>query len=502
MSSLTKKDFDTYKVIKFLMIFTPFFLVLSINKHLDNDTYWIIKTGEYIFNNGIPEKDFLTIHTNMDIVCQQWLSSVIFYKIFTWFGEIGVIMLSAIMYIVIVALMYKLTYMISKNTFICALICIGASVEMATYTVTRPQIFTYTIILIELICLESYVKNSNWKYLIPLPILSVLEVNLHASMWTMPFIIMLPYLVNALPIKIKGKKLSCCKIVPLIIAVISMIGAGFITPYGVKGMSFIFTTSIGNKVNSSIMELAPITLELSNGRMLALIAAAILFYIYWLKKGTNNVPLRYHLLILGTMAMGLRYIKLFAYFLIAGLTVSSALVSDFKLKITEKFKDKKFNHVVGGEIIFFIVLLLFVAIFVSEVDIFNNTDNKENSRGLSDIQLLDEAVDVLDNEDRDDMVLFNDFNTGGYLEFRGYKTYIDPRADSFVLEANHDFDYLTESKKIQSGHIFYKDFIDKYDFTHFIIQKNLTPYLDTSLEHDDDYEKLFENEEYVIYKTK
>ena len=107
-----------------------------------------------------------------------------------------------------------------------------------------------------------------------------------------------------------------------------------------------------------------------------------------------------------------------------------------------------------------------------------------------------------DKEDRDDMVLFNDFNTGGYLEFRGYKTYIDPRADSFVLEANHDFDYLTESKKIQSGHIFYKDFIDKYDFTHFIIQKNLTPYLDTSLEHDDDYEKLFENEEYVIYKTK
>ena len=372
MSSLTKKDFDTYKVIKFLMIFTPFLLVLSINKHLDNDTYWIIKTGEYIFNNGIPEKDFLTIHTNMDIVCQQWLSSVIFYKIFTWFGEVGVIMLSAIMYIVIVALMYKLTYMISKNTFICALICTGASVEMATYTVTRPQIFTYTIILIELICLESYVKDSNWKYLIPLPILSVLEVNLHASMWTMPFIIMLPYLVNALPIKIKGKKLSCCKIVPLIITVFAMIGAGFITPYGIKGMSFIFTTSIGNKVNSSIMELAPITLELSNGRMLALIAAAILFYVYWLKKGTSNVPLRYHLLILGTMAMGLRYIKLFAYFLIAGLTVSSALVSDFKLKITEKFKDKKFNHVVGGEIIFFIVLLLFVAIFVNEVDIFND----------------------------------------------------------------------------------------------------------------------------------
>lgn len=105
--------------------------------------------------------------------------------------------------------------------------------------VTRPQVFTYCIILIELICLEKYIKDGKIKHLIALPILSVAVVNLHASMWTMLFIFLLPYLANALPIKIKGKSVSCCKILPLIITALIMIPCGMITPYGIKGLSFI-----------------------------------------------------------------------------------------------------------------------------------------------------------------------------------------------------------------------------------------------------------------------
>ena len=32
--------------------------LLFVNFSVDSDTYWIIKTGEYICNNGIPTKDF------------------------------------------------------------------------------------------------------------------------------------------------------------------------------------------------------------------------------------------------------------------------------------------------------------------------------------------------------------------------------------------------------------------------------------------------------------
>ena len=60
-----------------LIPFVPFLSVLWVKTSLDNDTYWIIKTGEYICKNGIPTKDFLTIHSNMDLVVQQWLSDII-----------------------------------------------------------------------------------------------------------------------------------------------------------------------------------------------------------------------------------------------------------------------------------------------------------------------------------------------------------------------------------------------------------------------------------------
>ena len=39
-----------------LIPFVPFLSVLWVKTSLDNDTYWIIKTGEYICKNGIPTK--------------------------------------------------------------------------------------------------------------------------------------------------------------------------------------------------------------------------------------------------------------------------------------------------------------------------------------------------------------------------------------------------------------------------------------------------------------
>ncbi len=63
--------------------------LLFVNFSVDSDTYWIIKTGEYICNNGIPTKDFLTMHSNMDLVVQQWLSDIIFYKLYSALGVIG-----------------------------------------------------------------------------------------------------------------------------------------------------------------------------------------------------------------------------------------------------------------------------------------------------------------------------------------------------------------------------------------------------------------------------
>ena len=65
--------------------------------------------------------------------------------------------------------------MMTNRRLVTTLVTLIANAYMiALCMVPRPQIFTYCIILIELIMLESYVRSGNFKYLIVLPFLSVL----------------------------------------------------------------------------------------------------------------------------------------------------------------------------------------------------------------------------------------------------------------------------------------------------------------------------------------
>lgn len=493
------KRLDTYRIIRALLYIGPFLMVAGVKRELDNDTYWIIKTGEYIANNGIPTKDILSFHTSMDLVIQQWLSSVIFYRLHQLLGVAGPVALAMLMFVVAIALMHRLTSIITDgNRVVSALVVFAVGAVLCRYAVTRPQIFTYVIVLTELIMLERYVRTGRWQYLIVLPVLSVLEVNLHASMWTMLFIVMMPYIANALPVKLFGKSISCCNIVPLILTAIAMVGTGLITPYGVKGMTFLFTTSVGDKLNGYITELTPITLSADSLYMIALVILGFVMYAYYLKAGRVDVPLRVHLMFLGTLAMGLKYYKLFPYFMIAGLSLGCALAADWRPRIIAKFSDPKFNALVGGEIIFFVLLFIAAGCMSDTLNV--GADEPTQAQYMACLQEMVDTIDA-DTQSTDDVVIYNGFNSGGYLEFRGYKAYIDARADSFIPEANHDYDYLTEYQMVKKGQIYYRDFVDRYDFTHLLIEKGDDDCLATALSHDDDYQQIGENDMFVLYKA-
>ena len=106
----------------------------------------------------------------------------------------------------------------------------------------------------------------------------------------------------------------------------------------------------------------------------------------------------------------------------------------------------------------------------------------------------------IDSNNVDELILFNGFNAGAYLEFKGYTTYIDPRADSFVKEANHEFDYLTEYSKIAKGEKNYKKVFDKYGFNYALVCRSSEKPLYINLKNDKDYELIFKNKNYAVFK--
>lgn len=491
-----------------LSIFVP---LLCMVFELDNDTYWIIKTGEEICKNGIPAKDFLTIHTDMDLVVQQWLSDVIFYKIYSVCGLTAVVLFKGVIYIIYALLIYKLCRIISNRKFIIPLFLLLVNVVMIRiFFVARPQIFSYCIILCELIALESYVKTGKIRRLFILPALSVLEVNLHASMWTMLFIIMLPYLANALPIKIKGKSIACCKILPLIISAAAMGVCGLVSPYGYKGLAFIFTTSIGNKVGSWIGELSPLYLN-SDSTDLVLLASMALVLIFYLFHKSGKTQIRYVLLTAGTALMMLKYTKLSPYFLISAYPVLLAYIDnlDFK-KLKPKFKgrkNKKGKKNMSKKLK--IAATAFIVIFAAGAICMLAYDNIADTRDYIASGGKDETITDIDNAvaamERDaenngkELTFFNSFNSGGYLEFLGYKTYIDPRADSFVKEANHDFDYLTEYRNVSTCKVYHQKVFDKYGFNYAIYEYEVSPALYTAMTNDSNCKEIYKGTDMVVF---
>jgi len=42
------------------------------------DTYFVMNLGRYVLENGFPYVDPFTIHENLQLVAQQWLSGIFF----------------------------------------------------------------------------------------------------------------------------------------------------------------------------------------------------------------------------------------------------------------------------------------------------------------------------------------------------------------------------------------------------------------------------------------
>jgi hypothetical protein len=86
---------------------------------------------------------------------------------------------------------------------------------------------------------------------------------------------------------------------------------------------------------------------------------------------------------------------------------------------------------------------------------------------------------------------YTGYNDGGYVEFRGYKPYLDPRGEVFLKKNNGKEDVLYEYIDMKNGKVKVEDFLAKYDFDYLLVRKNVDPFYDLDSE---EYETIFEDE--------
>ena len=187
---------------KLFLMFLLFIPCLFISTSLNNDIWFLLNSGRYVLNTGIPHIEPFTMHANLSFVMQQWLTATIFWFAYSNFGPAGLFFVVAVVYACIIFTLFKLCMRISENFFISFAVTMMTSVLISLFMITRPYIFSSLILALELYLLESFIQKRNPVYLAFLPILSILMINLHASMWPMLFVILIPYIIDSFHFKL------------------------------------------------------------------------------------------------------------------------------------------------------------------------------------------------------------------------------------------------------------------------------------------------------------
>ena len=476
-----KKSLNKYVCLS--LLFIPIFLTFTLEFAGECDIWFLLNHGRYVLNYGFPHVDFMSMHSNLHFVMQQWLSAVIFYGFYKLFGFIGVYFVVWISNLIIILLIYKLSIKISDSIFLSCIATVILSILLQISAITcRPFIFSFIIFLLLLYIMESYRKKKSniiW-YLV---LLSLFQVNLHASMWPVLFILLLPYLANYLYLFLKNKDKTIFK---LILIVFIMIMVGFINPYGLEAMTYSFRSYGVADINETIWEMNGLNLnsDLPYVRFFAFLNLFVLICtcsIFILSK--KKVEFYRLLLFFGTYMMALMNIRNVNLFFICSIPFCTDYIKD-KIKYKSEFS-----------INYKLLFCLFVIITIAYICLNNEKYVLSNS-----ITGQDKVLSYMEkNVDKNEPIYTVNTN-GGFIAFYGYKPYIDTRAEVYLKVNNKKEDIFHEFYLLMNGKLDYDSFLKKYNFKYLLVDKKEPMYRYLNSKYNKDYHLVYKNKKTYLYE--
>ena len=452
-------------------------------KTLQNDTFYTIKIGEHIIENGeIDMLDPFSWHENLEYTYPHWLYDVIIYLIYSIGGMTGIYISTCFFSIILGASIFLVNKKIAKNEIISFVITLLSMYLLKDYIAARAQLVTFILFIIEIYCIERLVDSKEKKCMIGLIILSVLIANLHVAVWPFTFVLYLPYIAEYIMAVIEEKiakkygkepsnngKITITKkdgTKLLIITLIICIFTGFLTPLGTVPYTYLIKTMQGN-TTQNINEHQPLVL-INDIDMICLIIA----YIALLLFSKNKISLT-DLLMLSGLTLLTFFSKRQAtmLILIGSIILNKLIVECFVNNNINILSDKIIDGVMSK---FGIFMITSIVLIMSIIFIKPKLDDEYIDKSSYPVEMSDFILEYFEESGKDisQMRLYNEYNYGSYLLFRGIPVFIDSRADLYAPEFNEGVDVFTDF--IQSSNIstYFGKIFDKYDITHVILYKN------------------------------
>ena len=467
------KKYVPNKNIVYLYLVVPLIINAMLNYSSNEDIWYIMRYGKVILENGFIHTDVLSIHSGLHIVIQQSFSNVLFYLIYKYLGSFGFFLLCELMVGLYLFVIYKICMLLSnKNILLSVLIAsITCTLLELNFITPSPRIFTYLNVLLIIYIMEKFYKNNKTKLIYFLPLISLLQMNFHGALWYFIFLFILPYVAQMIIEKNKN-------VLKILMIMIIMFLVGFINPYTYENVFFPFTT-YDPIINMVIAELYPISLPTYNRSIFLIglyfyiiLAIIILIYIYY-KKG--KLELRHLFLFGGTTILALLNIRSIPFFLLGSLPPLANYLKTLKLKLRNEYVDTKSAWII------LTILIIIIASF--------NTNRLESG--------VKKGGDYLNKHYPKDIIIYTSLDYGSYIEYLGFHSYFDTRAEVFTKKANKKKEVYREAIGIEDCCTNYKEFIEKYKFTHLVVYKKTCLYNNLK---KDKIKIIFNDKKYAIFE--
>ena len=516
---------------------------------LQNDTFYTIKIGEHIINNGIDMQDPFSWHQDLAYTYPHWLYDVITYLIYNAFGMMGIYITTCILSATLGITVYLVNKKLAKNQLFSFLITIGVMYMMKGYIAARAQLVTFTLFMLTILFIEQFLETKKKRYAIGLIIIPILLANLHLAVFPFYFVLYLPYIaeyfiasfaetiiyqkttqrqikfkikrlskkpgneekINELqeklkaieekvdkikvkrskelqnPYKIKLEKRNTVKW--LILIMVICLFTGLLTPLGTTPYTYLVKTMEGN-TTQNINEHLPMTLASDTEVLCTLIIFLSLLTFTKVKIRLSDLFMLGGLCYL--MLASRRQVTMFV--LICSVILNRLIMQATKIYIKEDIEVamKKITSVIG-------ILITSILVLGLSYDV---AKDKIDDKFIDEFSYPVQACDyILENIDLGKARFYNEYNYGSYMLYRGIPVFIDSRADLYAPEFSGKKDDIFMDF-IDTSNIgkFYEDTFEKYDITHVICYKNSKMNMIITKTKDKNYKELYSDEYFVIYE--
>ena len=516
---------------------------------LQNDTYYTIKIGELIKNNGIDMMDHFSWHENLSYTYPHWLYDLCTYFIYAIGGFKGIYIITCALSVILGISIFLVNSKLTKNKSISFIITIGAIYVLKPYIAARAQLVTFILFIWEIFFIEKFIENRKIGYGIGLIIISILIANLHVATWPFFFVLFLPYIAEYLislisdiiiykkdrelvikhkikvaqkknnlervgqlqtklneledkNIKIKAKREdenNSYKLIIkrkknvkfLIIIMIICAFTGLLTPIGDTPYTYLYKTMEGN-TTESISEHLPLTLINNNEAMCILVIFLAILIFTKVKIRLSDL-----FMITGLCCLMFATRRQLSMLTLIGSVVLTRLIVEMIQIYTKnnglKEFEEAFKHI--GVVISLVVLIGIMG--------YDNIKPRLDDKFVDSKSYPVEACDyILENIDLSTAKFYNEYNYGSYMLFRGIPVFIDSRADLYAPEfsGNKDEDIFSDFINTSSISKFYEDTFEKYNITHVILGKRSKTNMIITKTHDENYKELYSDDNFVVYE--